>query len=161
MKGYILTILTVSIVGGIISSLIDSGNQLKKYVKYVVSLVCIVCLISPMASVIGNTANIKSNLTKYFDEIFVFDKIDATNSLIINSSEEKICDGIKKTLLDKYNFEEKEVFVTLEIDKTDIQAIKIEKINVILTGKASWHDVKSVEEYLEDIIGGNVSVKRK
>ena len=161
MKGYSLTILTVSVVGGIINSLIDSQSQLKKYINYVVSLVCIVCLIAPIGSLIGNIANFKGAINEYFDKIFISEKIDAANSLIINSGEEKICEGIKNTLIDKYNFDKKEVYVNLEIDKTDLQAIKVKKINVILTGKASWHDAKTVEEYLKNMIGADVSVKRK
>lgn len=161
MNKYSITILTVSVVGGIINSLVDSQSPLKKYISYLVSLVCVVSLIAPIGGIISNITDLKGNINEYFDKILVSEKIDAGNELIINSSKEKICEGIKNTLTNKYNFEEKEVIVSLDIDKTDLQAIKIEQINVILTGKASWHDVKNVQEYLEDVVGGKIVVKRK
>lgn len=161
MNKYSITILTVSVVGGIINSLVDSQSPLKKYISYLVSLVCVVSLIAPIGGIISNITNLKGNINEYFDKILVSEKIDAGNELIINSSKEKICEGIKNTLTNKYNFDEKEVIVSLDIDKTDLQAIKIEQINVILTGKASWHDVKNVQEYLEDVVGGKIVVKRK
>ncbi len=161
MKTYLITILTVSVVGGIINSLIDSSSKIKKYINYLISLICVVCLVAPIGNVIGNISSIKAEINEYFEKVFVSEKIDASNDLIINTSKEKICDGIKNSVLEKYNFDEKEVFVDLTIDRTDIGSLKIEKINVVLTGKASWSDVKEVEEYLKNTIGSDIEVKRK
>lgn len=161
MNRYSITILTASVVGGIINSLVDSKSPLKKYVNYLVSLVCIVSIVAPIGGIIGNISNLKDTVTNYLDKIFVSEKIESGNSLIINSGKEKICEGIKNTLIDKYNFNEKEVIVDLIIDSEDIQALKIQEINIILTGKASWHDVENVQKYLEGTIGGQISVTRK
>lgn len=161
MNQYTITILTASVVGGIINSLVSSGSALKKYVSYIVSLVCVVCLISPVGSLVGDIANIKTDINDYVEKIFDTDAYQNSNSLIINTGAEKICEGIKEIIKDKYNFDDNEIYVDLTLDKTDIQAIKIEKINIILTGKASWSDVDTVEKYLTDIVGCDVLVKRK
>ncbi|MBQ8545907.1 MAG: stage III sporulation protein AF [Clostridia bacterium] len=161
MNTYTLTILTVSLVGGIINSLVASNNGLKKYISYIVSLVCVVCLISPIGSLIGNIANIKSNINDYVEEVFSSDAYNNSNSLIINTGKEKVCEGVKEIIKDRYGFDDNEVIVDLELDETNIQAIKIEKINIILTGKASWSDVNTVEEYIKDMVGCDISVKRK
>ena len=160
MNSYTLTILTVSVVGGIINSLVSS-TALKKYVSYIISLVCVVCLIAPVGSIIGNISNIKNNVNNFMEEIFESDDYKNSNSLIINTGTEKVCEGLKEIIKERYNFDDNEVFVDLTLDKSNIQAIKIDQINIILTGKASWSDVDSVEKYLKDIVGCDVSVKRK
>lgn len=161
MSNYVITILTVAVSGGIINSLVSKDSHLKKYINYIVSLVCVVCLISPIGSVISDLASIKQNINEYVDGIFVSDRIESSNSLIINTSKEKICQGIKETIIDKYKFNSDDIHVQLKLDESNVHALKIDKINVVLTGKASWSDVKTVEDFLKTTIGANVEVKRK
>ena len=161
MNNYVITILTVAVTGGIINSIVSKDSHLKKYINYIVSLVCVVCLISPIGGVISNIANIKENINDYVDKIFVTESIEISNSLIINTSKEKICEGIKETIIHKYNFDSNEVYVQLILDDSNLQSLKINKINVTLTGKASWSDVKIVEDFLKNTIDSNVEVKRK
>lgn len=160
MNQYVNGVLISSIVGGIINSLAPN-NKIKKYVNYVVSIVCVLCLISPILPLISNISNLKSSISDYLDNIFVSEKAELSNSLIINTGSEKICNGIKEAIIDKYNFDEKEVQVALVIDKENINAVKIKEIVITLSGKASWSDAKKIEDYLTSLIGSNISVKRK
>ncbi len=161
MNNYVITILTVAVAGGIVNSLVSKESHLKKYINYIVSLVCVVCLISPIGNVISDIASIKENINDYIDKIFVTENIEISNSLIINTSKEKICEGIKETIIEKYKFDSSDVYVQLTLDESNIQSLKIDKINVTLTGKASWSDVKTVETFLKSTVGPNVEVKRK
>ena len=160
MNGYVLTILVVSFIGGIFNTLIPDGS-IKKYVKYVVSLVCVISLVSPITALVLNATNIKSNISNYFDKIIVDEKINATNSLILSTTKEKISEGIKKTTIEKYKFDENEVFVSVEFNEENSSAISIKEICVILTGKSSWTDCEAVEKYLNNLIGANITVKRR
>ena len=51
--------------------------------------------------------------------------------------------------------------VALVIDKENINAVKIKEIIVTLSGKASWSDAKKIEDYLTNLIGTNINVKRR
>lgn len=162
MNGYIYGILTASVVGGIISTLVSNlNNGLKKYVNYTVALVCAIVMLLPLSNIIGNTGKIKDSISDFFNEILYNDELEESNSLIINTGTEAVVNGIKNLIIDKFNLDEKEVLVSLEIDESNIQAIEITKINVILTGRASWSDVDTVKGYLEGIVGASISVTRK
>lgn len=161
MKAYINTILTVSLVGGIINSLAPTKSGIKKYVNYIVCIVCILCLISPFTSFLSNTKKFKDTISSFVENIFVIEDINNANSLIINSSKEKVSQGIKQVIIEKYNFDENEVIVDLVLNTEQIDAIKIERVCITLTGKASWSDAKAIKEYLNNLIGAEVEVKRK
>lgn len=160
MRGYISTLLIISVVGGIVSSLCSSISSLKKYINYFVGLIAIICMLSPLASFLSNIGSTKDFIKEYFDSFASEEIINSTNDIIINSGIDSIKSGIENTLIQKFGFNESDIIVELDIDKSNIEAIKIKKINIILTGKASWSDVDRVKSYLESIIGGNISVKR-
>jgi hypothetical protein len=161
MAGYISSLITVSIIGGIVSNLVSGFSNIKRYVNYFVGLVAVICLLSPIFSFINNMTSFKMTINNFFDKFVNQEIIDNTNDIIINSGIESIEGGIKSALIERFEFDEKEIIIELEADKSNIEAIKISKITVILTGKASWNDVDLVKEYLNNVIGGNIIVKRK
>ncbi len=160
MREYVSTLLLVSVVGGIVSSLCSSLSSLKKYINYFIGLVAIICMLSPLTSLLSNIGATKDYIKEYFNSFASEEIIDNSNDIIINSGVDSIKNGIKSTIIQRFSFDESDVIVELDIDKSNIEAIKIKQINIILTGKASWSDVDNVKEYLENIIGGNISVKR-
>lgn len=161
MNTYFNTILTVSLVGGIISSFVPERSGLKKYIGYIISLVIILCLVSPLTSILTSTIQFKESINNFLDKISVSEDIEKSNSLIINSSKEKISNGIKEVIIQKYKFDESEVIVDLILDTEEIDSIRVERVLVTLTGKSSWSDVGAVKEYLNNIIGTETEVRRK
>ena len=112
-------------------------------------------------SIVSQTDKIKENISSFFEKHFSYESIENTNNLIINTSVERVCDGIKNVLVEKYDIDPSELVVEAHINKENLQAIEIEEIEVYLTGKASWSDTYKIEEYLESLIGCQVSVKRR
>ena len=161
MNSYIYSLLIISVVGGIINSYASSFEKTKKYVEYFIGLLIVITLISPIINVINNVSVFKNNINSFVENLLNEQEISNTNEIIINSSSEAIINGIKKELINKFNFNEKDLNIDLELDKNSIESIKIIKINVVLTGKASWSDVDTVKQYLEKIIGGDIYVTRK
>lgn len=162
MKSYIYTILALAVVCGIISSLLSDTNQgTKKYVNFLMGLVMIITIMMPFKNLTYGISNIKNAVNGFFDNIKIQQIIDNSNTVIINSSKENICKGIKNSLLSKYGFNENEVEISLEIDTSEISAIKITGVNIILSGKAAWSDVNEVSKYMENLVGVNVNVTRK
>jgi hypothetical protein len=162
MKSYIYTILALAVVCGIISSLLSDTNQgTKKYVNFLMGLVMVITIMMPFKNLTYGITNIKNTVNGFFDNIKTQQIIDNSNTVIINSSKENICKGIKNSLLSKYGFNENEVEISLEIDTSEISAIKITGVNIILSGKAAWSDINEVSKYMENLVGVNVNVTRK
>jgi 6-pyruvoyl-tetrahydropterin synthase len=162
MKGYIYTILALAIICGIISSIISEANQgTKKYVNFLMGLIMVITIMLPFKNLTYGISNIKDTVNNFFTNFDTQHLIDKSNTVIINSSKENICKGIKNSILSKYGFDENEVKVSLEIDKSEISAIKITAVYIALSGKAAWFDVSDVSKYMENLVGVRVYVTRK
>ena len=162
MKSYLLTILILAIICGIISSLISETSQgTKKYVNFIMGLIMVITIMLPFKSLAHGASNIKDTINSFFNSVNTQQIIDKSNTVIINSSKENICKGIKNSLISKYGFDEKDVDISLEIDESEISAIKITGVNIVLTGKASWSDLNEISKYMENLVGVSVNVTRK
>ena len=162
MNAYIISIVTVSLAGAIITSILPSGEKsLKKYVNYVIGIITVAVILSPLSSLAGGISSVKENIKKFSDSIVSEEKISGTKEIIINTAEKNICDKIKRMVMQKFNFSESDVYVTLEVDKSNSEAVAVKCINVILTGKASWSDADNVKKYIEKISGCDAYVTKK
>ena len=121
----------------------------------------VLCLILPIVELVNDYESVKNKFVEYIEDLTSSEKIEESNEIIIKNGIEAIQKGIKRDLINKFNFDEKDVVIEIEADKSNIEAIKIKKINIILTGKASWSDTARVKEYLSDLIGGDISVVRR
>ncbi len=161
MSAYITSLITISIVGGLICNLVSSFKEIKGIVNYFIGIIAVICLLSPIFAFISNISSLKVKVNDFFDSFASQDIIDNSNNLIINAGIESIEAGIKGSIINKFGFNENDVIIDLEADTTSIEAVSIKKITVTLTGKASWNDVDTVKSYLENIMGGNIVVIRK
>ena len=152
MKSYILSILTVSIIGGIVSSFLshkDSG--LRKRVNFIVGLICAIILISPIVRIAKNTVVLKDGIDSIFESLDISSTINNSNQIIIDTSVEKIESGLKATIVNKFKFNEDDVKVNLTTDTSDIEAIKIVKITITLANEASWYNEEKIKSFAEDL----------
>lgn len=160
MNEFLRSVLLLSVVSGIINSLIINGT-VKKYVNYLISLICVLIIISPVFNVLSSISKIEEYINNFTHSIKTEEIINNSNSLIVNTSEEKVCNGIKEMVISKFGFEETDVYVSLDLDKADIGSIKIRSVNVVLTNKASWSDTDRVKEYLDKTVGCKIKVTRR
>ena len=162
MRGYLNTILLLSIIIGIISSFIsDINNGTKKYVNYLMGLIMVITILMPFRNIATGILNIKEYINDFLTSIKTEQIIDESNSVIINSSKENISNGLKNALISKFGFSEKDIYVIIDTDETEISAIKLIGVNIILTNNASWANVDEVQRYMENLVGVRVSVTRK
>ena len=160
MNEFLRSVLLLSVVSGIINSLIINGT-VKKYINYLISLICVLIIISPVFNVLSSISKIEEYINNFTHSIKTEEIINNSNSLIVNTSEEKVCNGIKEMVISKFGFEETDVYVSLDLDKADIGSIKIRSVNVVLTNKASWSDTDRVKEYLDKTVGCKINVTRR
>lgn len=160
MNGLLKSILVLAVISGIINSLVNSG-VIKKYVNYFISLIVVLVLLSPLFKILSSFDSIKEYINNFIHSIKTEEIIDNSNELIVNTSEKRVCDGIKEMIISKFNFESTDVYVSLECNKSEISSIKITAVNVILTNKASWSDTDAVKAYLDKAVGCKINVTRR
>ncbi len=162
MKEYIATIFLVSIVGSIIISMVSHRDPgLKKHISFVIGLIYAIVFISPVVSLAQNTELFKENMSNMFSELVTNDKIDKTNQIIVDSSVNKICNGIKEAIINEYNFNENDVKVNAQINDKNLQAITINKIEITLLNDATWYDADKIKDYVTNLVGCQVEVLKR
>ena len=161
MSIYISSILTASIIGGIISSLLPSREQrMKKHINFIIGLISAIIMITPIVNIASNAATFKDSVDSVINSLDVSTSLNESNQIIVSTSIENICNGIKSTVINKFNFKEDDVTVTAVTDTDDIENIKIVKITIILKNEASWYDENKIKSYIEEIIGCAVEIVR-
>ena len=161
MKPYILAIITVSIIGGIISSLLSNNSSLKKYVNFISGLICAITLLAPIASVVNNASAFTNGIDNFMNKIDVNQNIDERNNIIIDESVDKICEGIKNAIVTSFKLNEAHVSVSLKINSENLDSILLEEVLVTLTESATWYDDNKIKEYVQELVGCKVLVIKK
>ena len=161
MSYFLSSVLVLAIVSGIASSILCQNEPLKRYVSYFLSLIMLTVLLTPLFKIFSSFDSIKEYISDFSHSIKTEEIIDNSNSLIVNTTSERVRDGIKELVVTKFGFDENDVYVSLELDEQDISAIKIVCVNVILTNKASWSDTNKVKEYLDKTVGCQINVTRR
>ena len=161
MKAYIITIISVSVIAGIISFLFSTNSSvLKRHINFITGLICAIVFITPIASIAKNSLEIKDSVTSIISGISDNDT-SLSNKIIVQTSVEKICEGIKNTVINKFSFNENDVSVTATINDKNIEAITIDEIIITLSNDAIWYDDEKIKEYVTDITDCNVFIVRK
>ena len=119
MNSFLKSILTLSVIAGISSSIISS-TLIKKYVNYFISLIMVLIIISPLFNFLSSLDNIKEYVEDFKHSIRTEEILSSSNELIVSSTEKSVCDGIKELILTKFGFDENDVYVSLECDKSNI-----------------------------------------
>ena len=160
MSGYISSIITVSTIGGILVSLLsEKSNKLKKQIGFIVGLICALVFISPIIGVLNNSQMIKDNLTNIVLSVEGSHN-DISNEIIVGTSLEKIADGIKNMVVNKFELDENDVDVQAFVTGDSKDVIYIDYVEIRLKNGATWIDDKKIEEYVEEISGCKVQIKR-
>jgi len=162
MNGYLYSIIIIAIITGILKSVTsDMRSGVKKYVNFISSLIMVTVILIPFTNITKGITNIKSSISDISNSILSSEHINNSNSIIINTGKEKIAEGIKDALITKFSFDERDIHITVNTDETNISAVKILSVDIILTGKSSWSNVAQVKEYTENLIGVTANVTRK
>ena len=160
MNNYVRSIVILAILSGISKALL-SNYKIKKYVNYLIGLIMVIMIIMPFNNFTHKINVAKEQINGIFESLDFQNKINDSNSVIVNTTKEKVTKGLRDALISKYGFDERDIFIELILDDSEISSIKITGVNIILTNKASWSNVDSVKSYTENLIGVNVNVTRK
>ena len=161
MKGYIFTIIVVSVISGIISTMLSNNkNSLKKYVNFVAGLICMLALLSPIVSIASNMGAFSGSIENIISSLDFSSSVSTTNQIIVETGKEKIEQGIENAIITKYNFSQEDIDVNVIVNDKNIEAIILEKIKITLKNKASWTDEQQIKNYVESLVGCQVEIKK-
>lgn len=161
MEGYISTIITLSVLGGVVTSLIPEKSTLKKYINMILSIICVIALLSPITNLLFNIEYFKASIDKFFDYTIQSEVIDNSNRIIVNNSIDGIEKGISSALIDKFSLDERDIFVKVLFDDKNIEEIKIKQIEITLTNKASWANDDTIRKYINNLTGIEVKIIKR
>ena len=162
MNGYIFTIIVVSVISGIISSLLSSNkNSLKKYVNFISGLICSLALLSPIVSIAVNMDKFSSSVENLVNSLSISESANITNKLLIETGTEQISEGIKKTAISRFNFSEENIEVKALVNDDNIEAVILESIEIYLKNEATWTDEQLIKKYVEDLVGCQVKIIKR
>ncbi|HBR31324.1 MAG: stage III sporulation protein AF [Eubacteriales bacterium] len=151
MKDYFVTLLTASLLGGIIAALV-SGSSFEKYIKYIAGLVCVVIIIAPLKSFI--TAPFKLP-DEYADASVPDVSVTGADEVIGELTVSELDSYIKDILFREFGI--KVPLTDIKIDWAD-DCMIINEITVFIESKDGGHK-DDVEKYLEDIIDESIMVE--
>ena len=160
MNEYIYTVVTVTTIGGILISLLpEKSSKIKKQINFIVGLICTLVFISPIIGILSNSQAIKDNISSI---VLSIDNVSssATNEIIVGTSLDKISQGIKKSIINKFNLNEQDADVRVFITDKSKEVIYIDYVEIILKNGATWTDDNKIKEYIEDLSGCKVKILR-
>ena len=160
MNEYMYTVVTVTTIGGILISLLpEKSSKIKKQINFIVGLICTLVFISPIIGILSNSQAIKDNISSI---VLSIDNVSssATNEIIVGTSLDKISQGIKKSIINKFNLNEQDVDVRVFITDKSKEVIYIDYVEIILKNGATWTDDNKIKEYIEDLSGCKVKILR-
>ena len=160
MSGYISSIITVTTVGGILVSLLsEKSSKLKKQLSFTVGLICALVFISPIVGVLNNSQMIKDSISNIVLSIENEHNI-ASNEIIVGTSLDRISQGVKSMIINKFELKEQDVEVRVFITDDSRDVIYIDYVEISLKNGAAWIDEKKIEDYVEEMSGCKAKILR-
>lgn len=161
MKTYIISIITISVISGILSAALPSSEgSMKKQINFITGLICAIILLSPIVTIAKNAEILTNRIENAISSLDVKESIDQSNAIIIEEGTEQIAVGIKNALLNKYKFKDESVSVNVLVNDEIINCITLKEVTVTLKNEATWTDSFNIKEYLENLVGCPVKIKK-
>lgn len=162
MKGYILSVICICIVGSLFQILAPDGEGggIGRVYRLIIGICIVLVCIYPMKSIINYIKDIEipsvDHSTQYEQEEYE----SILGSSYHAAEKQNLKDGIKRILDDRFGIDASEVEVSLKLvdmsdDKTG-EGMRLERIFITLYGGAIFINTNEIEEYFADLFGCEV-----
>jgi len=151
MKEYFITLLTASVLGGIVAVLV-SGSSYEKYIKYITGLVCVVIIIAPLKSFISAPFSLPD---EYISTAESTVSVTGADEVIASLTISELDTYIKDILFSEFGINVP--LTDIKIDWVD-DCLVINEIVVYLHSQDSKY-LTDVKEYLTDTIDKSILVE--
>ena len=161
MKGYLVSIIWVSVIVGVaeLISLHIAGVQ--KYIKMIGAL-CVLCVVvSPILNIGKFSENLTDELKKDILEdqnLESYEKYqEILNEYLNEYSADKLKEEIRILLKENFEIPEDESEVILLTEKQD-QNITLKKVQILLSGKSIFNNPYNIENYIKELLNCSCEV---
>ena len=156
MKGYVISIIIVGVIGSFVTLLAPEGEGggLGKHARLAVGLCVILVCIAPLNSLLRGLSGLDLHSlmgdggdggAEEYESIF-----DSSYSA---AEIENLREGIKTILFDKFGVEPSECYVKVTVSGDAVGDRRLERIFINLYGSAIWRDTGAIEDYLSSLFG--------
>ena len=151
IKGYVVSVIAVSVVGAIVSALAPEGEGggIIKSVRLACGAVMIAVCIAPLSALLSFLGDldmgdfeIHNEQKEEYESIF--------QESVLGVEGENLKDGIKTLLSREFGIDESECRVDVTLARSEGKTA-IERIFITLYGSAIWSDTGAIEDYLGDM----------
>ncbi len=105
------------------------GESFKPYVKFISGLFVVLLLFSPALDL---ALDFMSDFSDIKNEIKVEESKSGYDG-VIKEFEKEVCESVSDYIAQNTNIEKKHINVSVKIDKSDLENIKIEKIHIVIS----------------------------
>lgn len=144
----------ISIIAGVVNILSPESGSIKKNISFAVSLCVVAALFIPLKGVVCDLPKLLRNYNS--EEVTGKPDYTASDNLIIQAASDKIKETVSKAIVSKFGL--KNFDVDIELDTSDIENIKINKIIVSLKNKNKYM-ISDIKNYVHSFMQCNVEVK--
>ena len=152
---YFGEIIVVIAVSGMLYAAAPDGKT-KRYVQFVLSLCVLSATVFPLIS-LAETLPQKISEIRYDISKEEAASEDEITDILVEASRAEIAEAITQMLCAKFDYDEKEIRVTLTLDARDTEAIRITAIRVDVDHVTTQTKAR-MKEYLEDVFLGETTV---
>lgn len=151
MRGYILSIICISVIGSMISMLSPDGDGggISKHIKLIFGLSVVLVCINPINEMVNyiNELDFNSIIEQPESESEKYNEIfdGAYESAEIDNLKK----GIKQILSDRFDIDSSECKVSLSLTENRT----LWRVVITLYGSAVWKNTNEIEDYLENLLG--------
>lgn len=144
-------VLSVCIAAGAVIRISPDGS-IKKYLKYLVSLCVLAAVLSPLIDGVGTMLSFDGNIS-----VGEGDSMGAPHGgeYIIDAEKAEIEEAICSLIASKWRLEKEKICVSLTLDKSNISAIEIRKIDIKIKGVAKTEEIR---RYIDEMFYGTAGV---
>lgn len=155
MFEYLMGVIGAALIGGVITSVLPDaggGGALKKYVGFIASL-CVLCIIiAPASDALdaisgffdgGLDGWVDENSVKYENEYYEY---------LASYGRENAEEGISALICREFSIDAEDCHVSAELSEAD-GVLCLDRIRVILSGRAIFKDPYKIEDYLTKTFG--------
>lgn len=161
MKEFLHSIIISAITISLFNQLLPIGRGFEKYARFVGMLILATLILSPVI-----------NMIKGFDKDFFIDIRDdiadienggnneyseLLNGYLTEYSTEQFKLGIKEILLNNYGIPEEECEILIDT-KIDSGQLRVDKIQILLSGRSIFKNPYDIEHYITELVGCECSV---
>lgn len=149
MKGYIISVMCVSIIGSIISMLAPDGEGggIGKHIRLILGLCVVIVCINPIKDIVDYINELDFSVITASGE----DESDRYSEIFDNTygaaEAENLKSGIKQMLYDRFGIDPSECEVGVVISDER----KLSRVIITLYGSAVWKNTNEIEDYLSQI----------